>query len=99
MAEECYTKSISGGRGIMITIFNRKELAITFSMEHQATIRNILVANNIGYFVRVVNHGNSTRARTGSFGENMKFAYEYIIYVRRNDYDKAVACINRNHGL
>ncbi len=35
----------------MITIFNRKELAITYSMKEQARIRDILTAEGIDYII------------------------------------------------
>lgn len=73
----------------MITIFNRRELTITYSMERQANIRAVLSAHNIGYTVKVVGRGDDTRGRMGSFGENMALNCEYIIYVHKNDYEKA----------
>ena len=35
----------------MITIFNRKELAITYSTNEQARIRDILTAEGIDYII------------------------------------------------
>ena len=35
----------------MITIFNRKELAITYSISEQARIRNLLAAEGIKYII------------------------------------------------
>lgn len=83
----------------MITIFNRKELTTTFSMEQQAKVRNILSQNNIKYIVKTVNRTTSsvlgtTRSKTGTLGQNIKLSYEYIIYVHKNDYDKAKSIIN-----
>ncbi len=78
----------------MITFFNRKELISTFSMKQQSDIRDILSANNIDYSVKVINRNSpsvfaDTRARTGTFGQNMDSAYEYIIYVHKKDYVNA----------
>ncbi len=83
----------------MITIFNRKELIITYSMEQQAKTRDILSANKIDYELKVVNRNSpsvfsDTRARTGTFGQNMDIAYEYVFFVHKNDYDLAQAVIN-----
>lgn len=39
----------------MITIFNRKELAVTMSMDRQAEIRSILQSNGIDYSVKTTN--------------------------------------------
>lgn len=86
----------------MITIFNRKMVFASFSMESQAEIRNILDANGIKYYVKVVNRrsassfGNGTRSRTGSFGEDSSYTYEYMIYVHKKDFESANKCI-RNH--
>ena len=79
----------------MITIFNRKELLVTFDMKHQENVRDILAANGIKYTIKVTNRQNaavlgSSRARVGSFGMNPDLAYEYKIYVHRNDYDNAL---------
>lgn len=76
----------------MITIFNRKKVFTSFSMESQAEIRNLLDNNGIKHYVKVVNKrsaspfGNGTRSRTGSFGENFLYTYEYTIYVHKKDY-------------
>ena len=75
----------------MITIFNRRELLITFSMKQQADIREVLDANKINYSIKVVNRNSpsvfsDTRARTGTFGQNIDVAYEYIIYVNKDDF-------------
>ncbi len=79
----------------MITIFNRKEVYLTYSMREQAKIRDILSRNNIKYHVKTINRmspspfASGTRARAGSFGQNTDLNYEYIIYVHRKDYEQA----------
>lgn len=83
----------------MITFINRKELIATFSMEQQASVRNILAANNIDYTFKTTSRNDSSayrniRARTGNLVPDPKFAYEYIIYVHKKDYETAVALIN-----
>ena len=88
----------------MITILNRKELVITYSMEEQAKIRSTLSQNNIKYSVKVVNRKSpspfaaGTRAKTGTYGEKLELEYEYIIYVHKKDYENAcfVAGIQNN---
>lgn len=77
----------------MITIFNRRELIITRSMEEQSRIRNKLHEAGIDYAVKV-NGGHpgaiaGRRAYTGSFGEKQEVMYEYRIYVKKGDYEKA----------
>lgn len=82
----------------MITIFNRKELLVTFDMKHQRNVRDILSANGINYTVKATNRQNaavvgSNRAGTGSFGVNPDLSYAYKIYVHKKDYDNAMRLI------
>lgn len=76
----------------MINIFNREEIYCTFSVERKAKITDILEENNISYRVIVHNRnhdGAGTRSRTGTFGQNIKMMYEYYIYVKSSDAEKA----------
>ena len=83
----------------MLTIFNRRELLTTFSMEEQNRVRDILARNNIDYRIKTVNPsaraavGGSGRARTGSFGVDMDCSYQYYIYVHKKDYAQAQSLI------
>ena len=82
----------------MITIFTRKELLITLDMKRYGDVCDILSANSIDYTVKVTNRQTaaaigSSRARSGSFGINQNFAYEYKIYVHKKDYDNALRLI------
>jgi len=69
-------------------------------MKKQAKVRELMAQNNIPYSIRVINRKSpsifdaGSRARTGTFGENLQLEYEYTIYVNRKDYDKADAIIN-----
>lgn len=82
-------------RKVMITVFNRKVIFSSFSMEKQAMVKNILDNNGIKYYEKVVNRrsassfGNGTRSRTGSFGEKSSYTYEYIIYVHKKNFERA----------
>ncbi len=84
----------------MITIFNRKELLITYEMKKQSEVRELMARNHIPYSIRVINRkspspfGAGSRARTGTFGENLQLEYEYTIFVKRADYEKANAVMN-----
>lgn len=84
----------------MITIFNRRELLTTYDMAQQAQAQAVLDAAGIPYKVRVVDRKNGqamlagSRARTGSFGENMAMAYEYTIYVAKEDLERAQLALN-----
>jgi hypothetical protein len=82
----------------MITIFNRKELVSTFSMKRQSEIRKELQRIGINYKCKVINRNSASpfsdsRVRTGSLGQNMDMAYEYIFYVCKQDYDRAKEAI------
>ena len=71
----------------MIHLFNRKELLMTSSMERQAKVRDILATNNIPY--RVITSSNLSRSRGVMPGMRMDLMYQYHIYVKRADYEKA----------
>ncbi|MBA4698134.1 MAG: hypothetical protein H2212_01760 [Ruminococcus sp.] len=81
----------------MITIFNRKELISTFGMRKQGNIRQVLAQNKIDYNVKIFNRESTssflTRGRTaiGTYGK--KSETEYVIYVRKIDFEKAVAAV------
>lgn len=84
----------------MITIFNRKQLCTTFSMKEQAMIREILTGNKIDYVIKTINRNSpsalsDTRARTGTFGQNKDYEYEYIIYVHKNMLDTAKSLMKK----
>ena len=83
----------------MITIFNRKELTLTYDAARQSAIRDLLRNHSIEYHVKVVNLlspslFSSPRARTGTFGVDLTKTYEYKIYVRKPDYEKARHLLN-----
>lgn len=84
----------------MITLFNRREVAITFDLAQQSRIREILRTNKVDYTYRVCNRGSaspfaSRRAHTGTFGENQAFANEYKFYVHKKDYEYALHLVNQ----
>lgn len=84
----------------MITIFNRKEVYLTYSINKQAEIRKILSQNNIKYSVKTINRMSSSpisrgTRRMGAVGQDMDLNYEYTIYVHKKDYDKAKYIINK----
>lgn len=85
----------------MISIFNRKELRITYSMKEQSDIRYALANSKIEYQIKTINRmsasvfSSGSRARSGSFGQNKDLDIEYIFYVRKVDYDNAKFAINR----
>ena len=81
----------------MITVFNRKELLVTYSMELQSKARNVLNTYGIDY---IVDTGGTAARSIGSgpigvdrFGTNPACSCEYKIDVNRKDYEKAQAAL------
>ena len=83
----------------MISIFNRKELLITYDMKKQSDVRTILQNHKIEYNVKVKNLlspsplSTNGRTRIGSQGIDITKSYEYKIYVKKADYERAVKII------
>ena len=83
----------------MITIANRKELLVTYDMNEQARVRNILTETGIDYTIKTVNLTSPTplsgasRGRTGGAGVKSESMYEYHIYVKKTEYERASAAI------
>lgn len=84
----------------MITIFNRKELLITYDMKKQSEVRTTLQNHNIKYDVKINNllspsiFSRSGRTYIGSRGVDLTKSYEYKIYVKKSDYEEAVVLLN-----
>ena len=85
----------------MITIFNRKELLVTYDTKKQSEVRAILQNHKINYDVKVKNilgsSSRGARAYTGSLGIDLNKSYEYKIYVSKSDYDRSVALVNGSY--
>ena len=79
----------------MVTIFNRRELLMTWSMEEQSRVRDILAVNGIDYQIKTVDHAIRDRGRSGSVGVDMSSAYQYYIYVRACDLGFSRACLRK----
>lgn len=82
----------------MLTIFNRKELHMTYDMNDRVRVCDILRANDIDYQLKTTNTTASAmggRRGGNTFGVNMDYAYEYKIYVHKNDYDRALHLIHK----
>lgn len=79
----------------MITIWNRKEVFVGYSLQKFNEVRNNLNINNIKYCYKIFNRNSpylfgSRRGRIGTFGENMEYENTYYIYVHKKDYDYAM---------
>ncbi len=70
----------------MLTIFNRKEVLLTYSFKDQADAKEILTNNQIPYRLK----SKSNQKNTGSvFQGKMENAYEYRLFVHKKDWAKA----------
>lgn len=77
----------------MLTIFNRQELTVTFSLQELNRIQNILSGNGLEYKVKSFLKHDVDRVRMGSVGSmgmDPDKMYEYMIYVHKDDYEMAV---------
>ena len=74
----------------MITVFNRKELLVTYSMELQSKARIDYIVDTGGTAARSIGSGPIGVDR---FGTNPACSCEYKIYVNRKDYEKAQAAL------
>ncbi len=90
----------------MFTIFNRKELLLTFDLDHLSKARSKLRQNHIDYYVRTVNRnggasglGASRRATLTTLGQKTDYTYEYHLYVHKKDFDDAMCAIHDIHNL
>ena len=82
----------------MLTIFNRRELYMTYHMNDRVRVCDILRANGIDYRIKTTNTTSSAMGgrRGGStLGVDMDYAYEYKIYVHKDDHDRALHLIQR----
>lgn len=86
----------------MITLFNRRELCITFSFEQQADIRARLSSAGIDYRIKTTNYGSGAFISRGSgtfvsrgLGINTQAAYEYKFYVHKVDLAQAKHIIGK----
>lgn len=85
----------------MITIWNRRELLSTFSQEDYAHAADRLRTARIPYSSRVVHQeaasgwGAGRRGLYGSLGMNPASTRQYILYVRRQDFEEAAAALQK----
>lgn len=77
----------------MITIFNRRELYITFRPEDYARVKDILRVNGISHYTKFHNQGTDRNRRSYAIGGN--HSCQYTIYVHRDDYDRASRLIHQ----
>ena len=78
----------------MITIFNRKELLMSYDLRQVNNLREILRANRIDYQVKASYPRSpfstpAGRTRTAYFGA-VRQQERYTVYVRKSDWDRAM---------
>lgn len=72
----------------MLTIFNRREVYLTRSIEEQQRVCSLL--NGQGIETRIISANLGTAGRHhGLPGIDLQSAYGYYVYVHKRDYDKA----------
>ena len=81
----------------MITIFNRKEVYSTYSIESQARARAALEHHGNDYVISTTagmarNYGSGPIA-TSRFGTDPRSSTQYRIFVKKKDIDLAAAAI------
>jgi nitrogen regulatory protein PII len=78
----------------MITIFNRRELITLVSMQKMMHVREALSGAGIRSHTKTKGAGGfAGNRRHGVPCVNYDAAYTYTVYVRREDYDRAVRAI------
>lgn len=82
----------------MITIFNRREVCLTFDVHKLARIRETLSSHGIDYKIKSFNRagnnfGGSSRVRVGNFGINVEYGQEYAVFVKKDDFEEARALL------
>lgn len=82
----------------MITICNRKELLATFSAAEQARVRQALREHGIPHRTKTVGdngRGNGMGRGRDGLGITGEYSCEYLIYVYKRDYEKAMAAVGK----
>ena len=74
----------------MLSVFNRKALLVTNSMERQSSVAQQLSRLDIPYFIKItkLSAGGNSSAFWLQAASNSP-VYEYCIFVKKKDYEKA----------
>ena len=79
----------------VLTVFNRREVLVTFSSDEFARAREALAHAQINYVLRIVNlesakgWGPDRRSTYGSLGMNQQYTKQYVLFVHKRDYVEA----------
>lgn len=82
-------------------LFNKEEVYIGYSMEELSKVRGVLENEGIKYNYKVINHSGqwtgrgTSRGNLGSFGMNMDYEKQYVVSVKKSDYERAKYLVNK----
>ena len=79
----------------MLTIFNRCHLAVVDNNEDLFAIRQALSGVGIPCKVKVDEQFNNSHNRGAGIAALAGEKYRYIIYIKKQDYERAKACISK----
>lgn len=77
-------------------LFNKKEVYMGYSIEEVSKVISILMENNIEYEKKLINLLKSDERFTlRRVGLNMNYTTQYVIYVKKCDYEKTKYIIDK----
>lgn len=76
----------------MISFFKREELKLTFSEEETQKITQKLEAGGIEYMVKSISRSNPLALSSAKAGMHSR-AFQYVVYVKREDLEEAAFLI------
>lgn len=85
----------------IMCLFNKEDVYIGYSMAELNKVREALENEGIKYTYKVINHSGqwtgrgTTRGNWGSFGMNMDYEKQYIVSVKKSDYETAIYLVNK----
>ena len=82
----------------MMTPFNRRELAVTYTEEEKIHICRVMAEQGIACQVREVRRTHpdaitAERPRDGSFDKQQEMVTAYFVYVKKEDYPAAAEAL------
>ena len=75
-------------------LFNKEDVYIGYSLEELSKVRGILEKEGIKYTYKVINHSCTIRGKFGSIGMKMGYEKQYVVSVKKSDYEKAKYLVN-----
>ncbi len=82
-------------------LFNKEDVYIGYSMEELAKVREILSRESIEYRYKIINSStpglgrSATRGNLGSRGMKMDYDKQYVVSVKKSDYETAKYLVNK----